>query len=38
MKEKKFEYYSKVANWDFSEIKYEEECFNVIIIKSSNFG
>ncbi|MBR2743944.1 MAG: methyltransferase domain-containing protein [Clostridia bacterium] len=25
MKENELEYYSKVANWDFSEIKYEEE-------------
>ena len=25
MKEKELEYYSKIANWDFSEIKYEEE-------------
>lgn len=25
MKEKELEYYSKIANWDFSQIKYEEE-------------
>ena len=26
MKEKTLEYYSNLANWDFSKIKYEEEC------------
>ena len=25
MKEKELEYYSKIANWDFSQINYEEE-------------
>ena len=25
MKENELEYYSKVANWDFSQINYEEE-------------
>ena len=27
MREKELEYYSKIANWDFSDIKYEEEVF-----------
>ena len=33
MKENELEYYSKVANWDFSQINYEEEVIGIILNK-----
>ncbi len=32
MKEKELEYYSKIANWDFSKINYEEEVLRYLVL------